>query len=336
MTGVDRVRRVGLLLLGLLPGLTPGNGQGQERADSGGVQEGALFLLLPVGAVGVGLGRAMTALQSEEAAFWNPAGLSTQSERRAMVYSGEQPGPVVAVNVLSPWARVGTFGVSYYLIDVGDQEIRDPAGNLLGEITTRNHLAIGSFGTSLPWGIHVGVNMKLAQHRVGCRGECEDYETTSSAYALDVGLQAEPFRELPLRFGWMLAHASTGLRNQEQSEPLPTRLRFAVAYEVLHRFVDDEMMDLWLAVEAEDRSRDPGSPIWHVGLAFSAAGLVHVRAGYVGGRLGRTDSANVGVNGATVGVGFRFDRFDVNLAKYLSRSALQESQPVHVSLGVSF
>ena len=315
----------------VLLGLVPGGGQGQEVPDSSEAPEGAIFLLLPVGAQGVGLGRAMTALRSEEAAFWNPAGLAEQSERRAMVYSGDQPlvGPALAVNLLFPWARVGTFGVSYYLLDTDTTEITDMFGNVLGSITFRNHLGIASFATSLPGGIHAGINMKLVQHRVGCRGQCQDYETTTSAYAVDVGVQAEPFKGLPLRFGWMLAHAGTDLKNQEQSEPLPTRMRFAVAYEVLHRFVDDGMMDLWLAVEAEDRPRDPGSPTMYLGLTFSAANLFYVRTGYVGGQ-DQTD-------GATVGVGFRFDRFDLNLAKYLTRSMVtEEGQPIHVSLGVSY
>lgn len=323
-------------LTGLFATLAPGGGRAQELPDSSEVPEGAVFLLLPVGAHGVGMGRAMTALHSEEAAFWNPAGLAGQSERRTMVYSGDQLGPAIAVNMLYPWSRVGTLGLSYFLLDIGDQEIRSPDGTPLGSITHRNHLGIASFATSLPVGIQVGVNVKTVQYRVGCRGQCENLATTRSAYAADVGVQAEPFKELPLRFGWMLAHAGTEFRtrNEDHSAPLPTRVRFAVAYEVLHRFVDDGTMDLWVAVEAEDRARDPGSPSVHVGLNFSAAGMVDVRAGYVHVRAGH---ARGQLDGATVGLGFRFDRFDLNLAKYLERSIVtQEGQPIHVSLGVSF
>lgn len=341
MTTTDLVRRgTCLVLLGLLTVFAPGGGRAQEAPDTGAILEGALWLLLPVGAQGVGQGRAMTALRSEEAAFWNPAGLARQSERRAMVYNGFQPaGPAMAVNVLLPWERVGTLGLTYYLFDIGDQEITDHSGVVQGRITTRNHLGIASFGASLPGGIDAGVNVKLVQFRVGCRGGCEDYLTTSSAYAVDVGVQAEPFAGLPLRFGGMLAHAGTEFRTQdeEQSELLPTRLRFAVAYEVLHRFVDDGMMDLWLAVESEDRLRDPGSPSVHLGLNFSAAGIVHVRAGYVHVRAGYAEEQLDETDGATVGLGFRFDRFDLNMAKYLTRSMVtRDGQPIHFSLGMSF
>lgn len=306
---------------------------GQEIGEGTEAQEGALFLLLPVGAQGVGLGRAMTALPSEEGAFWNPAGLAEQTRRRAMVYRGEQlAGDATAVNVLLPWSRVGTFGLSYLLLDVGTQDLRDEFGNALGSISVRNHVGIGSFATSFFDRIHAGINMKLVQFRVTCRGQCPDLETTSTAYAVDAGLQVQPFANTPLRLGWMVAHAGTEFQilNQDQADPLPTRVRFAVAYDVLHRFVDDPSFNLWLSLETEDRARDLGSPSLYAGLNFAAADLFFVRAGYVAGQLDQTD-------GASVGVGFRFDRFDLNLAKSLNPSMVTgESEPIHVTFGVAF
>ena len=89
-------------------------------------------------------------------------------------------------------------------------------------------------------------------------------------------------------------------------------------------------MNLWLTVEAEERVRDPGSPSVHFGMDFSAAELLHVRAGYVAGQYDQT-------NGASVGVGFGLDRFDLHLAKSLTRSVVTgESQPIHVTLAATF
>ena len=333
MTKREGLRRVLLLLAILLAAAGPVPAGGQEAGEGSDVREGALFLLLPVGAQGVGLGRAMTALESDEGAFWNPASLAEQSERRAMVYRGDQlSGEATAVNVLLPWNRVGTFGISYLLLDSGSQDLRDEFGDVLGSISVRNHVGIASFATSFPGRIQAGVNLKLVQFRVGCRGQCPDLETTSSAYAFDVGLQAQPFASVPLRFGWMLAHAGTDFQiaNQEQSDPLPTRVRLAAAYEILHRFVEDGLMDLWVTVETEDRAREPGSPSLYMGLSYSAADLFYVRSGYVAGQLDQTD-------GASVGVGFRLDRFDLSLAKSLTRSLITgESQPIHVTFGVQF
>lgn len=318
-----------LLVLALLPSML----DAQEVEENDGGSEEALFLLLPVGAKGVGLGRAMTALASEEGAFWNPAGLAGENERRVMLYRGDQlAGEATAISVLFPWSRIGTFGLSYMLLDVGDQDLRNEFGDVLGSFSIRNHLAVGSYATSFPGGISAGVNLKLVQFRVACRGQCPDLETTSSAYALDVGVQAEPFSGVPLRFGWMLAHAGTEFRvaDQEQSDPLPTRVRLAAAYEVLNRFVEAVPMELWLTVEGEERARSPGSPSIYLGLDYSAADLLQVRAGYVGGTIDQT-------NGASVGVGFSLDRFELNLAKSLTRSMVTgETQPLHVTLAVSF
>lgn len=318
-----------LALAGLVAAPAPGPAAQREAP----AQEGALFLLLPVGARGVGLGRAMTALPTEEGAFWNPAALAEQSRRRVMVYRGEQlVGASTAVSVLAPWKGVGTFGASYFLLDVGEQDLRDQFGNTLGSLSVRNHLAIASFATSFAGRVHAGVNMKLVQFRGACRGQCQDLETTSSAYAVDMGVQATPFARMPLRFGAMLAHAGTDfrIRNEEQADPLPMRLRFAAAYEVLHWIPNDPATELWFALEVEDRARDMGSPSYYLGLDFSAADMFFVSAGYVGGELDQT-------NGASVGVGFRLDRFDVHLAKSLTRSPVTgESEPVHVSFGVAF
>ncbi len=320
------------LALALVAAAAPSPTLAQDggRAEA---QEGALFLLLPVGARGVGLGRAMTALPTEEGAFWNPAALAEQSRRRVMVYRGDQlVGESTAISVLLPWKGVGTFGASYFLLDVGEQDLRDEFGNVLGSLSVRNHLAIASFAASFAGRVHAGINMKLVQFRGACRGRCPDLETTSSAYALDAGMQAVPFAGVPLRFGAMLAHAGTDfrIRNEEQADPLPMRLRLAAAYEVLHWFSGDAPTELWLALETEDRARDLGSPTYYLGLDFSAADLFVVSAGYVGGELDHT-------NGASVGVGFRLDRFDLHLAKSLTRSPVTgEREPVHVSFGVAF
>ena len=334
----------------LMAALGPSIASGQEdgEPDEGALlREGALFLLLPVGAQGIGSGRAMTAVASEEAAFWNPAGLAVQQERRLMIYSGKHLNQSTALSVLWPLSRLGTVGLSYYLHDQGEQEIVDNFQNVRGKVSHRNHLAIASFGTALPWGVHVGINAKVVQYRVGCRGECQEYETTSSAYAWDVGVQAQPLPGVPLRVGWMLAHLGTRFqsRDADESEPLPARMRVGVAYETLGRLVEDGLTSLWLSVEAEDRVRALGSPSVHVGMNFLAADLVSIAIGYAHlrgvraeGDQGAQDPQNSNhASGATVGVGFSVDPFHLGLSKYLARSNVTwTSAPIHVSLGISF
>ena len=50
--------------------------------------EGALTLLLPIGARGIGMGRAVTTSTGAESVFWNPAGLARMEGGSFNVYRG--------------------------------------------------------------------------------------------------------------------------------------------------------------------------------------------------------------------------------------------------------
>jgi hypothetical protein len=132
----------------------------------------------------------------------------------------------------------------------------------------------------------------------------------------------------------MVAHVGPNLQliNIEQADPLPTRLRAAVSYEVLGHFVETPQVELWMTGELEDRWRDFGSPVLYLGaeLVAGEGDLFFVRAGYGQQQTGQAA-------GASVGLGLRYDRFDLGVAKRLSSNTLSaETEPVHVSFGVTF
>jgi hypothetical protein len=109
-------------------------------------------------------------------------------------------------------------------------------------------------------------------------------------------------------------------------------LRIAAAYEILGHFVTTEELSLTLSVELEDRWRDLGSPATYLGTEFTAGAgdVLFVRAGYVFG-------AEQQLDGAAVGVGVHYERFDLGLAKSLASSPLPgESEPIHISFGFVF
>lgn len=335
-----------LLLFGsfLLP-ILPSAGRAQMPPADGVVssaptptappQEGALFLLLPTGARAVGLGRAMTALPSQESAFWNPAGLAEVEGSRFVVSRGEHlAGEAVAFSLLLMPGDLGTLGFSYQLLDLGDQDRTDEQGNVIGELSFRDHLATVSFATRVVDRISAGLNLKLVRRRIGCRGACLDDGVTATTFAVDAGIQAQPVSTIPLRLGVMLAHAGPRLQviNAEQADPLPTRLRISWAYDVAGYFLSRPDLGLWITAEMEDRWRSPGSPSVYVGGEFTAGrdDAFYARAGYEAGESTQNQ-------GAAMGIGIRYDGFDVSLAKSLSRSGLTgETQPVHVTLGIIF
>lgn len=297
--------------------------------------EGALTILLPTGPGAVAMGRAATAMPGPESAFWNPAGLARNEGGRFMVLRGNHlAGDATAVSLLLARQPLGTVGLSYQLLDLGDQDLRDREGNVLGTVSFRDHLAIASFASQILNWLDAGLNFKVFQTRVTCRGQCSDAGVTGRTFAIDAGLMATPFPSIPLRIGGMVAHAGPRLQliNVEQADPLPTRVRVAAAFEVLSRHIEVPGIELWVTGEIEDRWRDLGSPVLYLGGELQAGeeDMFFIRAGYGQGQSGQPA-------GAAVGLGIQYDRFDLAIGRSLSGgNGLGESEPVHVSFGVLF
>jgi hypothetical protein len=275
----------------------------------------------------------MTALGGAESVWWNPAGLVEAERSRLLVYRGDHPvaGEATAASLVLAYP-VGTAGASYQLIDVGSQDVTDVEGNVVGTLTGRNHLGVVSLASRLSQRVNLGVNVKLVRFQFSCRGQCQDAGVSASSFAIDAGAQLARPVGIPLRLGAMIAHAGSSFGTEEQADPLPTRLRIAAAYEILGHFVTTEELSLTLSVELEDRWRDLGSPATYLGTEFTAGAgdVLFVRAGYVFG-------AEQQLDGAAVGVGVHYERFDLGLAKSLASSPLPgESEPIHISFGFVF
>jgi hypothetical protein len=314
-------------LLGALPFLVPGTLRAQT-AD-----EGALFLLIPFGAQGVGLARAMTPLTTPEAAFWNPAGLARLDRSSILVYQGEHvSGTGTGVSVALAWDGRGTLGLTYALLDQGTQDLTDEEGNVLGSITIRQHQAILSAALGLASWISGGVNLKFVQFRQGCRGQCPDGGVRATTYAADLGVQLRPVQDQPLEVGLLVAHLGPRLEAPDlpPSEPLPSRLRLGASYSLVREVAEEEFRVRILA-EVEDRVRRLGDPSILVGSEISLGSVdrVIVRGGYIFGN--RTQ-----IDGAAVGLGLRYERFELGIARSLARGGPSlDQEPVHLTLGIA-
>lgn len=323
------------LALGLVLTLAPSSLMGQGDPDDLPALEGALFLLLPVGAQGVSLGRAMTSVPGSESAFWNPAGLAAVDENRLLVFRGNHlVGEATAISMLFPRQPLGVFGISYQLLDEGEQDLKDREGNVLGTINVRSHIGVASFATPLADWLYAGVNFKLVQFNLGCRGQCPGVGVRSTGWAVDAGLQARPFASVPLRLGAMFAHLGPDFQveNADQADPLPTRIRVSAGYELLTHFVESDDLTLWFNVEVENRWSDPGdAPSYYLGAELMAGrgDILFVRTGFQAGEIGVSD-------GFAVGVGLRYQQFELGLAKNLAGSITGESEPVFVSFGLNY
>lgn len=294
--------------------------------------EGAPFLLLPVGASAVSMGRAVTALSSEESAFWNPAGLARIGRSRVLVMRGDMAaGQETALSTLLVRPGIGTLAISYRLRDDGDQEYTDLDDNLLGTVTFRDHVLVLSAAASAGRGLDLGASFKVIQARRSCRGNCGDVGSSSTGYAVDIGGQWAPLDYVPLRIGAMLANLGPRfqLENASQADALPTRLRMSVAYDVLGSITSSDV-EGWLAIEVEDRPRYRGGTSLYVGTELAAGDdqAVFVRMGYA------SDGALPG--GTRVGLGLQLDSYRLAVAKSLSRSSMDISDPLSVSLSIAW
>lgn len=317
--------KIMVLLLGLACALVSA---GAIHAQEPHLEEGAPFLLLPYGAQGVAVGRAMTALSSSESAFWNPAGLAALDGRRLVLTRGEHLG-ADATGFSAVLTREGgaALGVSYQLLHWGTQDYTDADGNVLGAITPQDHQAILSGAVPIGNRLRVGANAKVVQSRTPCRGPCAELEIAESAtaYAVDLGAQLRPLATRPLEVGLMLAHLGTSF----QERRLPARVRVGVGYDVLHGLLEEDLV-MNVVVEAEDRVRDLGNLSAYFGgeLIAGAEDQVFIRGGYVLGDRPQTD-------GAALGFGVRYERFEFGFARSLARGGpTADDEPIHLTLGL--
>ncbi|MCH7891951.1 MAG: hypothetical protein IH921_10670 [Gemmatimonadetes bacterium] len=324
------------ILLALLPMLAMTSQLvAQDPAPDPPPPEGALFLLLPVGAEGVSLGRAMTAVTTPEAAFWNPAGLASLAKSEFLIMRGD---PLAGVSTAISWLMVrqplGVLGLSYHLLDGGEQNIVDPQGNIRGSFTIRSQVGIVSAATPLARWLEVGLNMKIVRFDLSCRGQCDDAGVRASGWSGDVGFQSQPLAGVPLRLGAMVAHFGPKFQvvNAAQADPLPTRIRLSAAYEILRHFDPPADLALWIRVEVEDRWTRPGeSASFYVGteLVAGSTNEIFLRASRASGEINQTAEI-------AFGLGLRYESFELALARSFASSIVEDSEPVYVSFGIRF
>ena len=132
----------------------------------------------------------------------------------------------------------------------------------------------------------------------------------------------------------MIAHFGPRFQvvNADQADPLPTRIRFSAAYEVLRHFEPPADLALWVRVEVEDRLRRPGeSRSFYVGteLVAGSTDAIFLRASHAKEEIKES-------NETSFGLGLRFERFELALARSFTSSILEGSEPVYVTFGIRF
>jgi len=301
----------------------------EERAEE---RFGAPFLLFPVGGRATSLGQAAAADGGvSEAAFWNPAGLAYLPRSEVAVHFARTfVSDNTAVASYFTINGLGVFGAAAYLVDYGSQDVVTGPGVPVGRISPKNIELLASFATSLAKGLFVGLNYKLIQLRQDCTGRCANFpDVSGTTHAIDAGVQYAVGGSDMLRLGFVVRHAGFELQleNEEQADPLPTRVQIGAIYRILLPELGgtSQRFDVRLVADVDDQWGQYDSPEMRLGLDLGVGELVRFRGGYA-----FLDSES---EGPSVGVGLRVGRVRVDLARVFFVSS-NFDEPLHISVAL--
>ncbi|HEX2718959.1 MAG TPA: PorV/PorQ family protein [Gemmatimonadaceae bacterium] len=302
---------------------------GQEPAS-----EGALFLLLPIGARAVGTGQAIVADRpGGEAIWWNPSALAHAERTEAAIHHSQSiVATGDAVTIVVPSALLGVIAVGANILNFGKQEVRDTVGTL-GVLLPRNIVYTASYATPVGRWLSAGAAYKIVQLRLDCSGGCAGIPTVSaSSSAIDAGIQGSLARWAPVDVGIALRNVGPRLQvnDRDQADPLPTRLQVGVSATIPQ--VKRATRDLALRVnlDALDRVRF-NTPSLRLGATLDYRDRAYLRGGFLSER-GAGDG-----EGPSIGFGITSGSLSVDIARIMrGLSAESGEPPTFVSLRYSF
>jgi hypothetical protein len=305
---------------------------GALGAQGGLSTEGALFLLVPVGARTVGTGQTIAAAESGTESLWgNPAGIARMTKRELALHHSQT---VVAtgdvLGFVYPMGRAGVVAVGAQLYDYGEQEFTDQVGTV-GQLLPRSIVATATYAATMGAHFRAGVTYKVLQSRLDCTGPCGSISTANaSTNGLDAGVQYATARADSLTMGVVLRQMGLKLQvnDNAQSDPLPTRLHLGVQALVPAITRALPGAELRWAVELVDRT-SLNEPSLRVGGELGLQKQLYLRAGYASGS---GDAA-----GPAIGLGFVRGKLALDFARVFGGFSADAGQPpTYLTLRVSF
>lgn len=280
------------------------------------------------------MGEAMVAAKpGSEGIWWNPASIADQDKRElAIHHSKTVAGVGDALTFVLPTRSYGTAALSLNILNLGDQQVTDGLGDVVGVIFPRDVVLAGTYAASVTKRLKAGLNYKVVQLRVDCSGQCSSVGPgVVSSRAVDLGAQYEVEAGAPLTFGAAIRNLGGRLNSREtnQRDPLPTQVELGAMYRL--KFLDHYLKDTELrAAGSFINSREFGGKSVRVGTDVMYQGKVHLRAGFVGHDR-RGDAS------AALGLGLQSGGFVFDIARTFGGLPADNGQsPVYVSLRYLF
>ncbi|PIU18818.1 MAG: hypothetical protein COT18_09720, partial [Elusimicrobia bacterium CG08_land_8_20_14_0_20_59_10] len=196
----------------------------------GAESSSAQFLSLGFGARALGMGEAFTAVADDiSCVYYNPAGLAEQAS--GTTWKSGPAGPAgdevqfshawhvqdTALSQLSYMARPYIYSATYF--SAGKIEGRNADQSLSGDFTAQD-LALGVSRGFMLGPVMAGITGKIISQRIKTSG--------AASFAADLGLLYR-FEGSPYSVGASLANLGTKVKFEDESFPLPLRLRAGAA-----------------------------------------------------------------------------------------------------------
>jgi hypothetical protein len=257
--------------------------------------ETASFLNIGVGARGLGMGGAYTALADDaNAVYWNPAGLAKLRKREFTVSHAEmfEATRLDFLAYAHPTSH-GTFAAGLTYLSQGTIEGRDSLGRPMAGYNASDAAMTLGYARKLDFA-ELGASFKYIRSHIG------------SAEAQTVAADMAARRELgSFVIGAALRNLGPGLRFQDQRNDLPLRLAVGAAY----KFSSDHAA----AVELVNGPRGAGTDAAFGG-EYQAVKNIYIRAGYTTQSRATGGSGFDAARGLTMGLGLRNERWGLDYA----------------------
>jgi hypothetical protein len=273
-----------------------------------------------------------TASGTNEAVWWNPAGIAaTRGAEASLHHSQTFIGTGDALVFTIAPGRAGVFALAANLFDYGELPVGSDSVPS-GQGYFRNLAIAGSYGARIGRRIRAGLTYKVLQFRFDCSGECPEFQPQqSSSSALDAGVQYDIPIGFPLSVGASVRNVGLGRGDSPSGDQdLPTRVQVGAmgTYVIPRTLADDAAITLAFELLDEWPAR---RPLPRVGAEFSWESSVFLRGGYV------IESADTEGGGASLGIGFMVRRLTIDFARSFSGLSADAGQaPTYLSLRITF
>ena len=292
-------------------------------AQGGLSKEGALFLLVPIGARAVGMGQAVVASNiGSEGFWWNPASLARLSMPEFSINASKSVvANGYAVTLVRPTGVLGVLSGGAYIYDYGEQIATDFSTGEVGRLNPRSIALAASYAATFGARVSMGLTYKFVQQRLDCSGQCGNIATfNASTTAVDFGIQAVVDRAKNLTIGATLRNFGPRLQvnDNPQADPLPSRVVVGAQYVIPNFAKQVPDGDLRVSAEFVDKA-SLGQPSLHLGGEFGYRKQIYLRGGYV---TGSGDAS-----GASIGLGIRRGGIAMDFARGFGDSSTDAGNP---------